>query len=329
MTSRRELLIALGVCALAAPFGSFAPQQGKVWRVGFLALRRVGPLDSDFFGAFPQGMRKLGYVEGKNLVIEWRSADGKPERLLALASELVGLKVDVILAAGTAPAKAAQQATKTVPIVFAATNDPVGSGIVPSLVRPGGNATGLSTLTGDISSKHFEMLLSMVPNLSRVAVLVHPQNVTHPAILKNIEAAAQKFGVKTVAIEAANPPAIDKEFSAMAREKIAAVIVLGDPIFIQQRRQIAELATKHRLPSVSNYRESVEASGLISYGPSHADNYRSAATYVDKIFKGAKPGDLPVEQPTMFELVLNMKTAKELNLKIPRSLLTSADKVIE
>jgi putative ABC transport system substrate-binding protein len=329
MNDRRKLLVALGAIVIAAPLSSFAQQQGKIWRVGFLALRRVESLDIDFFGGFPQGMRKLGYIEGKNLVIEWRSADGKLERLAGLASELLELKVDVILAAGTAAAKAAQQVTNTVPIVFAATNDPVGSGIVVSLARPGGNATGLSTLTGDISAKHFEMLLSMVPKLSRVAVLVHPKNVTHPAIFKDIQVAGEKVGVKALAVEASTAPEIDKIFSVIAQEKATAIIVLGDPVLIQQRRQIAELATKYRLPSVGHYREFVEAGGLIGYGTSHADNYRGAATYVDKIFKGAKPGDLPVEQPTKFELVINGRTAKALGLTIPQSLRISADKVIE
>ena len=330
MNIRRKLLVALGAGALAVPFGSFAQQQGKVWRVGFLMARsRLASLDSDVFGAFPRGMRELGYVEGKNLVIEWLSAEGKYERLPGLASELVRLKVDVIVAAGPPAISAAQKVTSTVPIVMANASDPVGSGYVKSLAHPGGNITGLSDLSGDLGPKRLEMLLSMVPKLTRVAVLVNRGNPSHAVALKSIRVAAQKAGVTILSAEAQTPQEIERAFSMMVRQNAGAIMVPGDALFTPQHRQIAELAAKNRLPSISLRREYVVAGGLMSYGQNATENFRRAATYVDKIFKGAKPGDLPVEQPTIFELFINGKTANALGLKIPQSLLISAEKVIE
>lgn len=328
-STRRKLLIALGAGALAAPLGSYAQQQGKVWRVGFLALRRPASLDSDLFGAFPQGMRELGYVEGKNMVIEWRFADGKSERLPGLAAELVLLKVDVIMTAGTQAISAAQKATTTIPIVMGGANDPVGSGFVHSLARPGGNITGPSLLLGDVTPKQLELLLTMVPKLSRVAVLVNPANVSYATLLNNIQAAAQRASIKVLPVETRTPQQIKDAFSMMARDKAEAVIVASDALFTQQIRQIAELAAKDRLPLIAPFREYVEAGVLMSYGQNLADHFRRAAGYVDRILKGAKSGDLPVEQPTKFELVINRRTAKALGLKIPVELLLRADKVIE
>ena len=328
--NRRKLLIALGAGALAAPFASFAQQPGKIWRVGFLALR--SPTASNPFvtyGAFLQGMHELGYVEGKNLIIEWRLAEGKVDRLPALAAELVQLKVDVIVAAGVQPTSAAQKATTTIPIVMANSIDPVGSGFVATLARPGGNITGLSNLLGDLSAKHFEMLRSIVPKVTRIAILVNPTNSVHETILKTVQTAAQKSGVTILSVQARIPQEIESAFSTMTKHNSEGVIVANDLFLNQQRRQIAELAAKNRLPSVAAVREYVEDGGLMSYGPKFIENYRRAATYVDKIFKGAKPADLPVEQPTKFELVINRKTAKALGLTIPQSLLISADKVIE
>jgi putative tryptophan/tyrosine transport system substrate-binding protein len=332
MNNRRKLLVTLGAGALSFAVlpGSFGQQQGKVWRVGFLAMRSPtasNPVDA--YGAFLQGMRQLGYVEGKNLIIEWRLAEGQVERLPTLAAELVQLKVDVIVAAGVQPTSAAQKATTTIPIVMANSIDPVGSGFVASLVRPGGNITGLSNLIGDLSPKHFEMLRSMVPKLSRVAILVNPTNSGHATILKTVQTAAQKSSVKILSVQARNPQEIETAFSTMTQDNAEAVIVANDLFFNQQRRQVAELAQKNRLPSVAAVRGYVEAGGLMSYGPSFVENYRRAATYVDKIFKGAKPGDLPVEQPTKFEMFINRKTAKALGFTIPQSLLISADKIIE
>ena len=330
MKTRRRLLVALGGGLLTAPLAAFAQQKGKVWRIGFLAARsRPESLDSDFFGGFPQGMRELGYVEGRNLVIEWRFADGRNERLLDLATELVQLKVDVILVAGTPATSAAQKTTTTIPIVMGNTNDPVGGGFVKSLARPGGNVTGLSNLLVDLGPKHLEMLASMVPKLPRVAVLRNPANSSNVRNLESIQAAAQQIGKVILAVEARTAKEIESAFLMMTQQNTDAVIVLTDAFLVDQRRQIAELATRNRLPSISSFREYTEAGGLMSYGPNFRDNFRRAATYVDKILKGAKPADLPVEQPTKFELVINMKTAKALGLTIPQSILVRADSVIE
>ena len=319
-------LVALGV----APLASFAQQQGKIWRVGVLALRQVAFLESDYtYGPFRRGMRELGYVEGKNLVIEWRSADGKFEHLPALAAELVQLKVDVIVTAGAAATSVAQKATATIPIVMGATNDPLGSGFVMSLARPGGNITGLSLVSADISSKHVEMLLSVVPKLSLVAILLNPTNAGHSAILESTEAAARVAKVKILAVKAQTQQEIEDAFSLMVWQHAGAIIIMADAFFNQQARQIAELALKNRLPSISGGIGNAEAGGLLNYGMNVGDSYRRAATYVDKILKGVKPGDLPVEQPTKFELVVNMKTAKALGTRVPPLILMQADRVIE
>ena len=325
MNNRRKLLFALGAGALAAPLSSFA-QQGKVWRVGFLGTSTASGYAPE---ALRAGLRELGYVDGKNLVIEWRFAEGKNERLPGLATELVNLKVDVIVAQGRPATSAAQKATTNIPIVMGTIGDPVGAGFVKSLARPGGNITGLTNISGDISAKHLEMLLSMVPKLSRVVVLVNPENPSNTMALRNVQAAARRTGVTILSFEAQTPQEIENAFSQMPRQKAGALIVARDAFFNQQVRQIAELAAKNRLPTICGIREYVEAGGLMSYGHNQADNYRRAATYVDKIFKGAKPSDLPVEQPTKFELFINRKTAKALGLTIPQSLLISADKVIE
>jgi putative ABC transport system substrate-binding protein len=329
MNGRRTLLLALGAAALVSPLTPRAQPQTKVWRVGFLAPRRPVALDTDVYGAFPLGMRELGYVEGKNLVIEWRFADGMVERLPDMAGELVRLNVDVIVTAGTPAAGAAQKATSTIPVIIGAVADPVGDGFVKSLARPGGNITGLSTFTSDISPKRLEMLLTIAPKRSRVAVLVDSRDASHAAILKNLQAAAQTAGVRILPAEARTTQEIENAFSMMAREKAGAFIVVSSGFFNQQERQIAELAEKKRLPSIASRGDYVRAGGLMSYGDNRADTFRRVATYVDKIFKGAKPADLPVEQPTKLELVINGKTAKALGLTIPQSLQISADKVIE
>ncbi len=251
------------------------------------------------------------------------------ERLPELVAELVRLKVDVIVAPGPPVISAARKVATTVPIVVVNAQDPVGSGLIKSLAHPGGNITGLTSLAVDIGPKHLEMLLDMVPKLTRVAVLVNFDNPSHPVTLKNVQAAAQKANAKVLPVDARTVPEIEKAFSAMAQEKVGAVIVARDALFLQQARQIAELAAKNRLPTISGIREHLEAGGLMTYGPDSTDSFRRAATYVDKILKGAKPGDLPVEQPTKFVLFINRKTAKALGLTIPPSLLISADNVIE
>ena len=328
MNRRRKLIIALGAGALVAPFRSLAQQQGKVWRVGILSARHVDFVESDvYYGAFRQGLRELGYAEGKNLVIEWRSAEGKFERLPGLATELVNLQVDVIVAGGTPATSSAQKATATIPIVMSLTGNPIGSEFIKSLARPAGNITGTTRMAEDISMKQFEMLLSMLPKLSRLAVLVNPSNMGKSN--QSVRAEAEKRGIKVLSAEARTPQQIDEGFSLMRQENVGAVFVMTDTLFQQQKNQIVELAAKHRLPLITAYREFTEAGVLMSYGPNLADALRRAAYYVDRIFKGAKPGELPVEQPTKFELIINGKTAKALGVKIPQSLLISADKVIE
>ena len=330
MNNRRKLVVALGASVIAAPFSSFAQQQGKIWRVGFLAQRHVNFIDSDnYYGPFRQGMHDLGYVEGKTLIIEWRSAEGKNERLPSLAAELVNFKVDVIVTVGAPAISAAQKATATIPIVMGGTSDPVGFGFVSSLARPAGNITGLSNMAADVRLKQLEMLLAIVPKVSRVAVLVNPSNTASIKNLEKVQAAAEKRGVKILRADAGTPQEIENAFTWMREQNAAALIVVLDQFLLQQKSQIAELTAKYRLPAVTSDRAYSESGVLMSYGTNLADQYRRAATYVDKIFKGAKPGDLPVEQPTKFELVINSKTAKSLGLTIPQSLLISADKVIE
>jgi putative ABC transport system substrate-binding protein len=330
MNNRRRLLVALGAGALVAPMCSFAQQPRKIWRVGFLALRHVNFVDTDYYyNPFRQGMRELGYVDGKNLVIEWRSAEGKSERLLGLATELVNLKVDVIVAAGTTVTGVAKKATTIIPIVMVSVGDPVGDDFVVSLARPGGNITGLSNLNVDIGPKRLEMLLSIVPKLSRVAILVNPSNTANIMTMERVQAVGKKRGVTILLAQARTSQEIESAFSTMTSHNAEAVIVASDAFFNQQVRQIAELAAKHRLPSISAFREYAENGVLMTYGANIPDLYRRAATYVDKILKGARPADLSVEQPAKFELVINLKTAKMLGLTIPQSLLLQADHVIQ
>jgi len=330
MNNRREFLVALGAgaLALAAPSGAYAQQPEKVWRVGFLSPTSAS-VSSPNTDAFLKGMRELGYIEDKNLVVEWRFAEGKFERLPGLAAELVRLQVDVIVTVGSTGIGAAQKATSTIPIVMATAGDPVVGGFVKSLARPGGNITGLSSMNDDIGAKLLDLLVSVVPKLSRVAVLVSPTSRTFRAIAESVEAGAQQAGVKTLVVEASTPQEIENAFSMMARENVGAVIVGASTFFVMQQRQIAELALKYQMPSVFGNRVNVEAGGLMSYAQNIADSFRRSATYVDKILKGAKPGDLPVEQPVTLELVVNLKTAKALGLTIPQSLLLRADEVIQ
>ena len=327
MIYRRTLLTAFGAGALTAPFT--APAQpgkapDKIWRVGFLSQNRAND-----FSPFVQGLRELGYVEGKNLVIEWRSAEGDPGRLPALAAELVNLNVDVIVTSATPSASAAQKATTRIPIVFTGIGDPVAYGFVKSLARPEANLTGLANLNRELRGKMIEMLLEIAPKASRLAVLMNPANRAHLIALDMVEAAARTRKLRVLRADAQTPQEIDQAFKLMHDQKADVLLVSPDAFFTQQRKQIVELAAKHRLPAIAGRRDYPEAGGLMSYGANRASEYQRAATYVDKIFKGRKPADLPVEQPTLFELVINGKTAKALGLKIPQSLLISADKVIE
>jgi putative ABC transport system substrate-binding protein len=317
--NKREFVIAV---VSAGPILSSAQQQGKVWHIGYLSS--VSAVSSSRnTNAFLQGLRDLGYVEGKNLVIEWRFADGKLERLPALAADLVRLKVDLIVAAASPSIGAAQQATKTIPIVMTTTGDPVGSGFVKSLAHPGGN------LNGDLGPKLFDLLHSVIPELHRVAVLVTPTSATYREISEDVQASAQRAGVKTLIFQASSAQDVDDAFTSMARENVDAVIVGASSFLTQQRNQIGELVNRYRMPSIFGNAANVEAGGLMSYGYRVTDNYQRAATYVDRVLKGAKPGDMPVEQPTKLELVVNVNAAKALGLTIPQLILLRADKVIQ
>jgi len=330
MNRRDTVLALLALGAASRPLVSIAQQQGKVWHVGWLINIRRPDFDTHFSGAFPRGMRELGYVEGKNLILEIRYADGKLERLPGLAAELVQLKVDVIVTSSPPSTKAAQQATSTIPIVFLADGDPVGNGFVASLARPEGNITGLSNISADIGPKRLEMLVSIVPKLSRVAVLINPDEGGDQARqLKSIQSAGQKIGVTIQTFDTRDPKEIEIAFAQLVRWKAGALTVATSPFLHSQLRLIAELAAKYQMPTIAGLQEFVGAGGLISYGPSLADMFRRGATYVDKILKGAKPSDLPVEQPTKFDMVVNLKTAKALGLTIPQSVLIRATEVIQ
>jgi putative ABC transport system substrate-binding protein len=330
MMDRRVFMGALVGGLLGVPLAAEAQQAAKVARIGYLGFNVV--LGPHLREAFLQGLRDLGYVEGRNLVIDYRNAEGKPERLPALAAELVALKVDVIVAASIRPALAAKQATRSIPIVFAASADPVTSGLVTSLAQPGGNVTGLSFLGPELVGKQVELLKQAVPGVSRVAVLWQPDFLgehTEKDMRTEAEVAGRALGVRVQVVEARGPADFDRAFSDMTRERAGALTVLGSTMFLSERRRLVDLAAKNRLPTVYPYREFVDVGGLMAYGANLADMYRRAATYVDKILKGAKPGDLPVEQPTKFELVINLKTAKALGLTIPQSVLGRADEVIQ
>jgi putative ABC transport system substrate-binding protein len=323
------LIVTLALGLLAAPLAAEAQQAGKVPRIGYLSAGSPSGVPH-LLEAFRQGLRELGWVEGQNIVIDYRYAEGRFDRLPDLAAELVRLKVDVIVAAATATSVAAKNATSTIPIVMIGVYDPVERGLVASLARPGGKITGLTFYTGpELVGKYLELLKEVVPKVSRVAVLWNPANPGHAAVLKEAEGAARALGVRLQTLEARVPQEIDSAFEAMIRERADALLVLPDPMPVTHRARIADLAAKTRLPTMFGYREHVDASGLMSYGVSLPDLWRRSATYVDKILKGAKPADLPVEQPTKFELVINLKTAKALGLTIPPSIRIRADQVIE
>jgi len=328
---RRDTVIAL-LALGAAPLTAEAQQAAKVARIGYLTPNLVS--NPHLRDAFFQALRDLGYVVGRNMVIEYRDAEGNLERLPALAAELVALKVDVIfVGGGTRVTLAAMQATKTVPIVFTDVGDPVSSGLVTNLARPGGNVTGLSSLGPELVGKRLELLKQAVPGVNRVAVLFLPGALgerTDKEMLTAADVAARALGVQPQFVEAArDPDEFAKAFSDMRSARAGALTVLPSNRFRREHRRLVELATESRLPAVYTSREFVDAGGLMSYGANEPDLFRRAATYVDKILKGAKPGDLPVEQPTKFELVINLKTAKALGLTIPQSVLARADEVIQ
>ncbi len=305
-----------------------AQQAKKIPRIGFLgvvsasaAARRIE--------AFRQGLRELGYVEGKNIVIEYRHAEGKLERLPALATELVRLKVDIIITRGPPATRSAKEATVTIPIVMAFDSDPVASGFVASLARPGGNITGLSSLSPEISGKQLELLKEIIPRLSRVAVLGTSTIPGNAQMLRETELAAGAFGVQLQYLDVQTPKEIETAFRAATKGRADAILLLNSPVLLAERTQVVDLAAKSRLPAIYPQSEYVEDGGLMIYGASITDLFRRAATYVDKILKGAKPADLPVEQPTKFELIISLKAAKQIGLTIPPNVLARADKVIK
>ncbi len=311
---------------MAAPVAAQGQPPAKVLRIGYLTARSGG---SHLDDAFRQGLRELGYVEGQSVVIEFRSAEGRLERLPDLAAELVRLKVDLIVAAGGPSVHAAKQATGTIPIVFPVHPDPVEAGLVASLARPGGNITGLSNLAPELGGKRLQLLKEVAPRISRVAILWNAATPSYLPIVRETEAAAQTLGVRLQVLEVRGPTEFEGAFGAATKGRAGALIVVEDPLTFTQRKRLVDFAAKRRLPAMYGFREFVDAGGLMAYGASLPDLYRRAATYVDKILKGAKPADLPVEQPTRFELVINLKTAKALGLTFPQSVLVRADQVIQ
>ncbi len=321
------LIIAFGV--LAAPLAIDAQPPAKVHRIGWLGGASA-PTAVHLVEAFRQGLRELGYVEGKNIVIEYRWAEGRYERFPDLAADLVRLKVDVIFAVNMPAVLAAKDATKTIPLVTAAAVDPVESGLVASLARPGGNITGLTFTAGpEIVGKQLELLKEAVPTVSRVAVLWNPTKKVRQLELREAEVAARSLRLQLQLLEVRGPDEFESAFSAMTRGRAGALLVLTDPMFFFNRTSLADFAIKKRLPAMVGARDYVEAGGLMGYAASLPDLWRRAATFVDKILKGAKPADLPMEQPTKFELIINLKTAKALGLTLPQSILFRADHVIQ
>lgn len=313
---------------LAAPLRLGAQQPQRVPRVGYLFS--FTPVEGrHLWEACRQGLRELGYVEGRNIVLEPRWADGRHERLPELAADLVRLKVDVIVSAATPASRVAKAATSSIPIVIVGVGEPVKAGLIASLARPGGNVTGLSLLTSELSGKRLELLGQVVRNMVRVGILMNPDNPVTAVFLEETRVAAQKLAVQLQPLEARNPREIEHVFDAAPGERAAGLIVFDDPVLWSHRKQIVVLAAKRRLPAMYGYREFVDDGGLMSYGPDRVDHYRRTASYVNKILRGAEPADLPVEQPTKFELVINTKTAKALGLTIPPSLRLQADLLVE
>jgi putative ABC transport system substrate-binding protein len=327
---RRAFIGGFASALAVAPLTIGAQPTGKVYRIGYLSIGSTSmytrPLE-----AFREGLRELGWVEGRNVYIEYRFAEGHADRLPALADELVGLKVDIIVASPTPSAQAARDATRTIPIVGLSLTEPVAIGLVPSLARPGGNITGLTYgVDTEIFGKQLQLLKETIPNLRRVAVLSHPASggPSFPLRMESVRRAARSLDLPLQILEVREPGDFEAAFAAMVKERADALLLSGDAMFFVHRVRLAELALKNRLPSMSTQWQWVDAGGLIAYAPSFPDQWRRAATYVDKILRGAKPADLPIEQPTKFELVINLKTAKSLGLTIPQPLLARADEVI-
>jgi putative ABC transport system substrate-binding protein len=329
LIDRRTFLVGTGAVLLAAPLAAEAQQAGKIPKIGYLS--GFSPeYDNTWFAAFRQGLQDIGYIEGKTILIEERHVSAGPdEKLPELAAQLIRLKVDLLVVAGTPAARAAKAMTNVIPIVMTNAADPVGTGLVASLARPGGNITGLSDFNTGVVAKRLELLKEVIPSAIRVAALLNPANPTNPPQIALTQAAASALGVTILSFEAERANEIARAFVTMKRERSTGLIVIGDPALGAHRKLILELAAKNRLPAVYSQSQWVSAGGLMSFGTNFSDLYRRAATYVDKILKGAKPADLPVEQPTKFELVINLKTAKTLGLTIPQSVLARADDVIQ
>jgi putative ABC transport system substrate-binding protein len=325
---RRAFITVLGGSMLAGPLAAEGQQPGKVSRIGILWPYSAS-IAAPFAEAFRQGLRDAGYVEGRNIVVEERWAEGSFDRLRSLAADLVGRKVDIMLVASTPAVQAAQKATQTTPIVMTLVSDPVEDHIVTSLARPGGNVTGLSLMHPELSGKRLALLKEVRPRVSRVAVFWSSSTPAYRVILSETETAARTLGVQLRVVEVRGPTDFDSAFAAITKERVGALVVLPDAMFRNQHRRIIDLAAKNRLPAMYWSRELVDAGGLMAYGASFPDVFRQAAAFVDKILKGAKPGDLPIEQPARLELVINMKTAKALRLTIPQSVLLRADQVLE
>ena len=319
------LVLVLGVMAVPVPAG--ATPGTKPHRIGFLG-NSTAALERNLVEPFRQGLRERGYVEGQDVVIEYRWAEGNYERFPGLIAELIGLKVDVIVTAGTPAALAVKRATTTIPVVMIAVGDPVGTGLIASLARPGGNVTGLTSIAADLEGKRLELLREVIPRLTRLSVLWNPASTFQVVAEREARAAAQRLqlGVHSVGVRAAGQ--FDESFEAIVRERAGALVVLADRLFLHERAWIIAFATRHRLPGVYAYRELVEEGGLMSFGPSYADMHRRAATYVDKILRGASPASLPVEQPAKFELIVNLKAAHLLGLTLPPAVLARADEIL-
>jgi putative ABC transport system substrate-binding protein len=325
---RRTFMAAMAGGLLAAPRAAEAQPAGRVYRIGLLEYSTPDAARQALWNAFRQRMRELGYVEGQNVTFEVRSAQGDDNRLPKLATELVGLKVDLIVTGGTNAAIAAKRATSTIPVVTANGADPVAVGLVASLRQPGGNVTGMTSINNELAGKRLDVLRIVAPRASRIAILWDEKNEGSQLGLGGTEAAAKTTGLTLLSVPVGSAAGLEAAFAAVVRGRAGALIVVASPPLFAHRKRIADLAVKHRLPTVGGSREYVEAGGLASYGADYPDLFRRAATFVDKILKGAKPGDLPIEQPTKFELVINLKTAKALGLTIPQSLLGRADEVI-
>jgi putative ABC transport system substrate-binding protein len=325
----KRLAVALfAILFLAAPLAVEAQAVGKVPRIGLLSP--FSPAATALWHqAFREGLRDLGWVEGRNISIEYRYAEGRADRLPDLAADLVSLKVDIVVAATATDALAAKDATRTIPIVVASSGDPVGTGLVESLARPGGNVTGLSQIAPEMAGKRLGLLKEIVPKLTRVAVLWNPEGRVSTLSWNEIQLPAWGLGVQLHSLEVRSPSDFDKAFEEATRARAGAVAIMPNPVFAGNLKRIADLAARSRLPSIFHLREFVDSGGLVAYGPDRSDMFRRAATYVDKVLKGAKPGDLPVEQPTKFELVVNLRTAKALGLTIPQSVLLRADEVLQ